>query len=137
MKKILVAVLLAAVVLPACTKYKEGPMISLRSRKARLAGHWKVETVTYNGTDITSSFNSLNPGYQLDILKSGRYGVQVTGGGGDYGSWTLGEDGDDITFKSETSQPEHSCRILRLLNKELWWKQTETNGDVIETHYKQ
>lgn len=35
----------------SCSKYEEGPGISLRSADARVTGDWKVESYTINGVD--------------------------------------------------------------------------------------
>ena len=64
-KKIL-CLLCVIVLLAACRKGKEDPIFSLHSRKARLAGNWKISnydantTTTYNyknGSTQTESFN--------------------------------------------------------------------------------
>jgi hypothetical protein len=129
MKKLLLAIILIVTVLPACTKYKDGPKISLRTRTARLMGNWTLESATFNGTDITSFFKSSE---KFAILKK-RWGYM-----GDYGTWDMGEDGDDVTFNSDIAgnQPK-TYRLLRLKNTELWMKYTATNGDVTEMHFKQ
>ncbi len=131
LKNILLLSLLIALFLPACKKYPDGPSISLRSRKGRLAGDWKLEKFLFNGTDMTSSAGDV----KMTIEKDGKYKVTI-GSFSDEGTWELGEDKDDAYFKS--SQPnssEEAYRILMLKNKELHWRQTQANGDVEEYHY--
>ena len=137
MKKIVFAILASVVVIvSSCSKYADGPKFSLRTKVARLTGHWAIEKVLVNGNDVTSTYTTGNPSFAMDILKSKRWGVQ--GAYNDYGSWSLGEDKDDITLTSELpgSQPK-AYRILKLENKELWWKYTDPAGLVTETHFKQ
>ncbi|MBK9478404.1 MAG: hypothetical protein IPN99_06110 [Bacteroidetes bacterium] len=43
-QKLVLVVLAAAAVLPACKKGEEDPFLSLRSRKSRVAGEWTVES---------------------------------------------------------------------------------------------
>ncbi len=42
-RKILIAILLLGMIVPACKKGDEDPFLSLRTRKNRLTGDWKVE----------------------------------------------------------------------------------------------
>lgn len=129
MKKLVLAIALIITLLPSCTKYKDGPKISLRTRMDRITGNWTIESATFNGTDITGFYDKAQ---KFTILKK-RWGYD-----GDYGSWTMGEDGDDATFNSDIAGHQAmTYRLLRLKNTELWMKYTATNGDVTELHFKQ
>lgn len=127
--------LLSIFVLSACGKYEDGPKFTLLTKKARLSGEWVVESVTYNSVDYTSSYQAfVGANYVLEIEKDGGY--RTEGANPDTGKWELGEDKDDIRFKSDASgSSEETYRILKLKSKEMWWKQTQTNGDVIEFHF--
>jgi hypothetical protein len=131
-----VAVMGVAFTFSSCAKYEDGPAFSLLSKKARLANTWKVEHVTSttpSGTssDWTSAFSS----YVLTIEKDGKWS-STSSLGSDAGTWELGEDGDDVRFiSSQQGSTEESYRILKLKSKELWWKQTQQNGDVVEMHF--
>src|SRR5436190_22042595 len=117
----------------SCGKFEEGPKFSLLTIKARLAGHWKLESSTVNGVDNTSSFGS---DFEWDIEKNHTY--KIKGASPDEGKWELGEDKDDVFFQS--SQPgvfEKSYRILKLKNKEMWLRRTEFNGDKTVIKLKQ
>jgi fructoselysine-6-P-deglycase FrlB-like protein len=75
--------------------------------------------------------------YTLVIEKDGKYTI-TSGSFTDNGTWTLGEDKDDIFFlSSQSGSTEEADRILRLKSKELWLKHTYPNGDIDEIHYKQ
>jgi len=77
-RKIIIAIISIAVMLPAlqsCKKGENDPGISLKSRSARLAGEWNVEsatvvntnsggttTITYKGSTITTTYSDGTPG---------------------------------------------------------------------------
>jgi hypothetical protein len=129
-------VVLSIFVLTSCNKYEDGPKFSLLTKKARLSGEWVVESITYNSTDVTSSYlEILGANFVLEIDKKGTY--KTEGLDPDSGTWSLGEDKDDIRILSSTSgSTEDTYRILKLKNKNLWWKQTQSNGDIVEFHFK-
>ena len=62
MKKItlIAAILFSCIFLDSCKKYPEGPMLSFRTRTARVANTWKVGSCTINGTDFTSTYTNMN-----------------------------------------------------------------------------
>lgn len=41
-----------------CKKYDEGPLLSLRTKTARVTGTWEVEYLGINGTDSTQIFKN-------------------------------------------------------------------------------
>lgn len=132
----------AAAILTSCAKYEEGPSFSLLSKKARVAGEWQIDNVSYTSGDATVDFTdqtneSLGDDFVLEFEKDGVYRTENKKGGDDKGTWELGEDGDDIRIQSnEEGAEEESFRITRLKSKELWMKQTQENGDVIYIKYK-
>ncbi|MEI6022118.1 MAG: DUF5004 domain-containing protein [Bacteroidota bacterium] len=139
-KTILLAILatfITITLLSSCKKYVDGPMISLRTKKARVTGDWKLESATSNGTDITSSFNSNfewniegDETFKMKAVGSGTLLTEITG------TWKFGEDKDDIYF-TPSGGTETSYRITRLKNKELWFYNTLSNGDKIAYKLKQ
>jgi Lipocalin-like domain len=138
MKKLLFAFFTTAMLsltFSSCGKYEDGPKLSLASKKSRLSGEWKLEKALHNEIDITSF---LAPTYgTMKIEKDGKY-TMTHSGLADTGTWKLGEDKDDITFTDDgPGAVPATYRILRLKSKELWWKQTQANGDVDEFHFKQ
>jgi len=58
MKELTIYLVLLLMVAGGCKKYDEGPLISLRSKEARLCREWKLEKYTLNDEtfDETSSF---------------------------------------------------------------------------------
>jgi hypothetical protein len=58
----LLALLAIAITFGSCGKYEDGPNISLRTKKARVAGNWKVVKVTINGINpFEETYSSLYP----------------------------------------------------------------------------
>lgn len=133
----LFALFIAIVGVTSCKKYEEGPKISFRSKKARLSGEWTLEQALHNTTDVTASTAAaVGANFVWEIEKDGTY--KMSGNFAETGTWKLGEDKDDVTFTSSVSgSTADTYRILKLENKELWMKQTQSNGDVDEFHLKQ
>lgn len=121
-----------AVAFTGCKKYEEGPKLSLRTKKARLCHEWKVTNINVNGVDVTpiTAFD-----IKLDIEKNGSYKLSISGLT-DEGKWELGEDKDDIYMTSNVAgSVEQAYRILKLENKEIWFRSTAPNGDKTITKY--
>ncbi len=135
--KIVTIAFIAVTVISSCTKYPDGPKFSLLTKKARITNNWKIEAVSFNGSDITSSYKFIvGDNYVLSITKDGKY--SSTGNVSDDGTWKFGEDKDDAYFtSSKAGSSEQAYRILRLESKSMWFKHTESNGDVTIIKYKE
>lgn len=46
---------LASAIFMSCSKYEDGPLLSLKTKKARLVNKWKIEKYYVNNVDYTSS----------------------------------------------------------------------------------
>ncbi len=130
------ALLLSAIfIISSCKKYEEGPAFSLRTKKARLCGDWKIESITYDGVDNTSNYSN----YEWNIEKDESYVSRITSSGISIevkGKWKFGEDKDDVYFTPDGGS-EVSYRITKLKNTELWMKNTASNGKVTYIKLKQ
>lgn len=80
MKKLIAPFLLLGVILlaAACGKYEDGPTMSLRSRKARVANIWTYDKVTVNGKDFTIFFDTNYTKYEWEFTKDGIYDLRTT-----------------------------------------------------------
>jgi hypothetical protein len=124
--KTLTILLIIGATFNACKKYEDGPMISLRTKKARISGDWKIQNATFNNVDITPL---MPPNYTFDIEKDGKY--KLTTDTIETGTWKFGEDKDDVYFDQDgPGAVETAYHILKLKNKDLWLKNTASNGDV-------
>ncbi len=129
----LVAVFAALLVFGACGKYEEGPSMSLRSKKARLAGDWKVVKVVAGSVEV-SDLSEYGGTTTFDKDGTGK----VSGGPLAVAfEWEFSDDKTKIITKTTILGVEGKveAKILRLTNKELWT--TVTDGGVkTETHYE-
>jgi len=54
-----------------CKKYEEGPAMSLRSKKGRVANKWKVDAYLKNGTDMISDYRMATASEIFEMTKAG------------------------------------------------------------------
>jgi hypothetical protein len=126
MKKIkftLLMLLVVMLILPACKKGENDPLISLKSRKARLVGEWKLvegsssvvsssgtDTYTFNGTVMTSVESGLTttaPYSESYIFeKDGTYKYSSNMNNGEdtddeSGAWTFGTKSTELDVKAK------------------------------------
>lgn len=127
-KSLLLIVLSFVVVLSSCKKYEEGPMLSLRSKSARVANTWKVEHATYNGADITSLYAD----YRETYTKDGVYSY-VHGNDAGSGKWEFQNDKEEIKRSGVSGQSTETLFILKLKEKEFWYYVMDGN-DRTEVH---
>ena len=105
----------------ACGKYEEGPGLSLRSKKARVANEWKVE-YAYDHKDqveITSDFT----GEVFVFAKDGSYMKKDGGVTKKTGTWEFISDKEEIAIIFPDDIDKFS--ILRLKSNEMWLRDSE------------
>jgi len=122
MKKIFALVVLATFVLfgtYSCKKYEEGPLISLRTKTARVANDWKLNKAEQDGVDITANY----PSAEQTFTKDGKYTASINGLS--YaGTWEFDSKKENILIKIDGSTDQSKFKIIRLKEKELWLEQT-------------
>lgn len=134
MKK-LVAFLAAIVLIVSvnsCKKYEDGPLLSLRSKTARIVNEWVIDKVMTNGVDVTANYPD---DYLLTINDDLTYtmlGNAVT----QEGTWAFDEKKESIIFTLTSSGMEYLYTIKRLKNKELTLVQ-DINSEVYTYYYVQ
>ncbi|MEN8839301.1 MAG: hypothetical protein ABF238_02205 [Flavobacteriales bacterium] len=137
MKTLKLTTLLLAVALvfgSTSCKYEEGPALSLRTKKARVAGEWTIEKIIYaDGTEDTDNGDVV---YNFEKDGTGKVTFTTT-----IGSTTTTS---DIDFKWEFTDSKEKIKvdidglgteestILRLTNKEMWIKDSDND----QTHFK-
>lgn len=117
-KNIFSIILIIGTSLTGCKKYEDGPALSLRSKTARVANTWKVESYTINGFDNTSSLTSIN--YTETYDKDGNYSYNSSLGSGS-GKWEFQSDKEQIKRSGVAGQSTETLFILRLKEKEFWY----------------
>jgi len=139
MKKILSIAILAlfsATLLTSCSKYEEGPLISFRSKKARIANTWQVEQALEDGEDITDQYDQ----YELEMLDNNDASLAALYTLADLtfeyetdGTWSFEDSKEQLELDFEDDDADRIYDILRLKENELWLK--EAGGDT-ELHLK-
>lgn len=135
MKKIfasaLLLVLAFTVVIPACKKYEEGPGISLRSKKERVANEWKYERVLAgDGAEQSPDYEGMLLTIKNDFTFSG-YDHQESI---NEGTWKFGEKKKNIILQNN-SGVEDQWLILRLTENEFWVLDSKEDGSTSEYHF--
>ena len=115
----LLNLLVALSLFSACKKYPDGPRISFETRTARVSNVWKMEQVTVNGSDVTSTYTSIN--YTETYDKSGNYSYNSSFGGGS-GKWAFENKDSQIKRNGVSGQSSYDITILRLKEKSFWYK---------------
>lgn len=130
-QKILLSFLAAAFLLTAgaCKKYEYGPYFSLTSKKARVAGAWKVDSaVTRLGDEVGATFS----GYIFAFERDGSLQIDFPPFGTGQpatleGTWDLEEENDLLVWKDLTGDTlgfyysrNESFDILRLTDQDFW-----------------
>jgi hypothetical protein len=120
--------------LGSCSKYEESPAFSLRIKKARLAGVWKVEKYVYS--DGTAPYVNSDDNGTIKYTKDNKvnkfftfFGIQLEVSG----EWKFIKDKEwlRVTLDLNGQEVIEDSKILRLKNDELWLE--DANGK--ETHY--
>lgn len=123
-KNILPLILIIVSSLTSCKKYEEGPAFSLRSKTARVANTWKLESYSINGVDNTSSLANIN--YTEFYDKDGNYSYNTSVGSGS-GKWEFQSDKEQIKRSGVSSQSSETLYILKLKEKEFWYYYLDGN----------
>jgi len=133
LSKILVFVLLALISSNfACSKYEDGPKISLLPKKMRISKEWKIEYSVNLKTGIEHSADF--SGWLLTIDKGGTFSnasvynlLETTISG----NWEfVGTNQIRFNYSAVSGEQIDFYTILRLSRKEFWIK-----NDLVEIHY--
>lgn len=130
----LITVLFASMLIfgTSCGKYEDGPKLSLRSKKARMANTWKIVEATDADDDVTIGY----AGTIWTLTKEGAYSRSGETDLGpvieESGKWEFGklngEDKMQLLITPENVVLPRKWIITRLKNDELWIKKEQANG---------
>ena len=115
-------------------KYEEGPALSLRTKKARVAGEWMVEkSIDADGTVDNDGGDEV---YNFDKDGTGKITFTTTIGGTTSSSdinfkWEFTDSKKKIKIDIDGFDAEEST-ILRLTNKEMWIEDVDKD----QVHFK-
>ncbi|PCJ84228.1 MAG: hypothetical protein COA57_09490 [Flavobacteriales bacterium] len=113
-----VTLLITPVLFTGCKKYDEGPSLSLRTKKARVANEWKVDfAYDYkDGENTTSDYF----GETWEFSKDGEWIERDNGTIDKSGTWEFVSDKESIKITKPFDVDYYD--ILKLKNKEMWLK---------------
>ena len=117
----------------SCGKYEEGPGISFRSKKARVANTWAVEKYTINEVEQSTI---LFADVTFEFTKDGKYTFTFGTNGSEKGTWEFGDKKETIKTTEDGQSSVEESTILKLKNKEFWIKEVD-NGVTTEIHLKE
>lgn len=112
----------------SCKKYEDGPMVSFRTRTARLSNTWEVDNYTVNGNDLTSLYTNCTETFS----KGGAYSYSCGLFDG-AGTWKFQSNDEKIQLTGNDDKSNRNLTILKL-EEDAFWYSTTDGGDVIEVH---
>ncbi len=131
MKKAMAIVTLVAITLCiGCSKYEDGPAVSLLTKKQRLTGRYDLES--WQPEEIDSSVNIED--IHLEFFKDNTMRVEYIDEGQlrtEQGEWSFVSDKEQLRFEWDYGATDYA-EIRRLTNKELWM----VVDDDSESHWK-
>ncbi|MBN2892697.1 MAG: hypothetical protein JXL97_12590 [Bacteroidales bacterium] len=132
-KVALLAVIGVVIAFSSCSKYEEGPAISLLTKKARITGEWEVSDVIVNGTQLIDLSDFAGT---MTFEKDGTGQYSQLGISIDI-EWEFSEEKEALRTRSNflgSWSDWTETEILKLENKEFWTTDTEL-GVTTEVHY--
>jgi hypothetical protein len=139
----LIFCLLALVLLTGggCSKYPDGPAISLLPKKWRLDENWKKVKVLRNDIDVTAQALNHVASESFKINRDGSFSYSKSfdnASSYDYsGTWSFSSDKTVMyfTYVFGNSYNTDVFLILRLKEDDMWLRAVDQSGDVYEYHY--
>ncbi|WP_306643352.1 hypothetical protein [Sanyastnella coralliicola] len=123
--KILNLLVIATIMLSitSCSKYEEGPVISLRSKTERVANTWVIEKAYDGGEDVTDNYDE----YIIQFLSNGQSSLAAIYELGNIqfeyetdGTWEFDNNKEKIIVDYENDDADGTYLILKLYEEELW-----------------
>ena len=121
----------------ACKKYEDGPGLSFRSKKKRIANTWKALSFHKNGVDSTMYY--ISEGSELNLEEDGTVSLTIYQNLGNpdtvnaEGRWELHEKDKAfalILTDLKTNEVDTTAWwIARLKEKEFWLREDDNDGD--------
>ncbi|MEX1132952.1 MAG: hypothetical protein WEC15_06995 [Flavobacteriales bacterium] len=116
---------LAAIVLMStgCSKYDDGPGVSLVPRTERVANTWVIDRATADGENVTADYNQYVLGLTTDNAATLEaeytvFGIDVSTE--TTGTWAFASDQEQLVLDFEEDLADGTYIINRLTQSELW-----------------
>ena len=112
-----------ALTFDSCKKYEDGPLISFRSKKARVVGLWNFRQVIINGQDRTSDVQYDNIGFDKN---DGAFYSSTNSKNGDvatlYGIWNFADNKDSLDISLSADVKDTITGKISTLNVYYYFK---------------
>lgn len=127
---------LLLLVLTGCKKYDEGPAISLKSKKARVANTWIIDKAYSKGVDVTKDYDEfiLKTTVDGDATLAALYSIGAFSF--EYetnGTWQFENNKENIAFDYKNDAADKTYQILKLEIDNMWLRE---KGGEDELHLK-
>jgi hypothetical protein len=120
MNRILAIFCLTLFTITACKKYKDGPVVSIWSRKERIEGKWVVAYAEKNQQQITASYKDLIWEFTRNFAV-----IETTDTSKRNGIWgTMTNDKDFVIDYDNGNRSIYE--IIRLTRKQFWLRDRQT-----------
>lgn len=135
--KLIILQCVVCLFISSCKKYPDGPLISLRTKQARITARWQMEKYLVNGADSTEKLNPGNSKYNIAFEEK-----QVFTDANINGYWEFKEKKEAVRLYNfaNTAVPyefglilsgDCEWKILRLTKKE-FWLETDFQGSIMK-----
>jgi hypothetical protein len=123
----------------SCRKYEDGPNVSFRTKKARITNNWRIESVLYNGDDVSA--DPLWAKQKHYMFRDGKYIITIINpisleARNLQGTWKLYDNDSKIELTTKNymgvADSTNYFDILKLRNQELWIRKDDNS---LELHY--
>ncbi len=112
--RILIITLLTIVILQSCKKYPDGPLLSIRSREARITNTWVCEKALVGDVESTAFYTKYTFEYGADKSYSEYNGYNTI-----KGVWELSTNEDSIIVRYGANKILHGFKIQKLKNNSM------------------
>lgn len=120
----------------SCSKYENGPKLSLRSKKARVTNTWELTEWIDGSINISEN----TAGITMTIDKDGSYSIGGENSGGAVeskkGKWEFSSDKTLLILTLDGQRAADKWIITKLKNDELWLEKSQASNTSGSKKYK-
>ena len=133
---VLIALVISTLFSTACKRYPDGPLLSIRSKKARVVNVWSAQLISINDRDLTKEYATYTIDFREDnsFLWESSLLSDTTEVTTMEGTWDFGGLKQELVLTMENTNGAFDTRLLyiellRLKEKELWIRFLSREGD--------
>lgn len=131
----LLIIFVLSLVLGACKKYEDGPLISLTSAQNRIVNTWVIDFAQRDGIDITHEYEDYILTLQMNQNAILQLTVDIFGTPvllETTGLWAFEDQRRNLQLDFEQNEYDRYYEILRLKQDELWLREIGFSGDELQ-----